>query len=342
MLQAQFITIALLAPSGVADPDRAIAEAAQHQRDFGEPAAKQALARYGFFPFAYGRFSDRREAADRGLTHCAAIRGDAAWFCARLSARIVDRSPVHLRVEALPGFRLMAAHYVEADGRVRRLLPDAEAIFDLPSAPTSVAIGVTVKGSEGPETGLYIPLRSDHFVPDPCQEGGQLDALRSSPLSVGEYLLAYGLMGCELSLVVVLSCAGILTGGHVPWWLIPAAWVALVPSAALLTLCLCVVARSQMTAMWVLRVAFPLALLPVLVGVLFGVSGQFWLQPLTMFWGGQAMFAALEGQADQAVDALVWSVATGAPVLALLAYAVKRRLGWGSPSAGAERRTVPR
>lgn len=177
MLQAQFITIALLAPSGVADPDRAIAEAAQHQRDFGEPAAKQALARYGFFPFAYGRFSDRREAADRGLTHCAAIRGDAAWFCARLSARIVDRSPVHLRVEALPGFRLMAAHYVEADGRVRRLLPDAEAIFDLPSAPTSVAIGVTVKGSEGPETGLYIPLRSDHFVPDPCQEGGQLDAL---------------------------------------------------------------------------------------------------------------------------------------------------------------------
>ena len=143
--------------------------------------------------------------------------------------------------------------------------------------------------------------------------GGQLDALRSSPLSVDEYLLAHGLMGCELSLIVVLSCAGILTGWQLPWWLIPAAWVALVPSAALLTLCLCVVARSQMTAMWVLRVAFPLALLPVLVGVLFGGSGQFWLQPLTMFWGGQAMFAALEGQADQAVDALVWSVATGAP-----------------------------
>ncbi|MEE2835524.1 MAG: hypothetical protein VYB65_05840 [Myxococcota bacterium] len=174
------------------------------------------------------------------------------------------------------------------------------------------------------------------------REGGQLDALRSSPLSVGEYLLAHGLMGCELSLVVVLSCAGILTGGHVPWWLIPAAWVALVPSAALLTLCLCVVARSQMTAMWVLRVAFPLALLPVLVGVLFGGSGQFWLQPLTMFWGGQAMFAALEGRPDQVVDALVWSVATGAPVLALLAYGVKRRLVWVSPSAGAERRTVPR
>ena len=81
---------------------------------------------------------------------------------------------------------------------------------------------------------------------------------------------------------------------------------------------------------------------PVLVGVLFGGSGQFWLQPLTMFWGGQAMFAALEGRPDQVVDALVWSVATGAPVLALLAYGVKRRLVWVSPSAGAERRTVPR
>ena len=126
---------------------------------------------------------------------------------------------------------------------------------------------------------------------------GRLDALRSSPLSVGEYLLAHGLMGCEArsrrgSVVRRHPHRGACALGG----LIPAAWVALVPSAALLTLCLCVVARSQMTAMWVLRVAFPLALLPVLVGVLFGGSGQFWLQPLTMFWGGQAMFAALEGK----------------------------------------------
>ena len=166
------------------------------------------------------------------------------------------------------------------------------------------------------------------------REGGQLDALRSSPLSVDEYLLAHGLMGCELSLIVVLSCAGILTGWQLPWWLIPAAWVALVPSAALLTLCLCVVARSQMTAMW------------------FCVSPFRWRcrccgRPRREVLAAAVDDAGAAGDvcgadaADRAVDALAWERGDRGAGPCVARLRVKRRRA-GLAKRRAERRTVPR
>ena len=202
MLQAQFVTIVLAAHPTIGGLESAMKDAAAAQVAYGQVAAKQALANHGYYPFALGRVADHRQATAEGLTHCSAIEGSDELFCARLSARIVDQSPVHLRVQAMPGYELLYAHWVRSDGRVGQLKPDAAGIFDLPSQDHGIAIGVTVRGPLGPETGLYVPLASTVRLWDPCGDDntledviGAINAIRadqgSSPLQFTEAPKAY-------------------------------------------------------------------------------------------------------------------------------------------------------
>jgi hypothetical protein len=84
---------------------------------------------------------------------------------------------VHLQVEALPGFTVLYAHWVGRDGRVRQLKPDQAGIFDLPPPEKSVAVGVTVRGPLGPETGLYMRFEPNDHLKDPCGAEVNLDDL---------------------------------------------------------------------------------------------------------------------------------------------------------------------
>lgn len=177
MLQAQFITIVLAAHSATLDTDSALADAARAQATFGAFAARHQLALHGFHPFALGRVSGHLQAKAEGLSHCAPIPNSEDLFCARLSARLIDQSPVHLRVQALPGFTVLYAHWVGHDGRVRQLKPDTAGIFDLPSKDDSVALGVTVRGPLGPETGLYLRFEPNDSLRDPCGSEANLDDL---------------------------------------------------------------------------------------------------------------------------------------------------------------------
>ena len=177
MLQAQFITIVLAAHSATLDTESALADAARAQATYGAFAARHQLARHGFHPFALGRVSGHLQAAAEGLSHCAPIPKSDDLFCARLSARLTDQSPVHLQVEALPGFTVLYAHWVGRDGRVRQLKPDQAGIFDLPPPEKSVAFGVTVRGPLGPETGLYMRFEPNDQLKDPCGGEANLDDL---------------------------------------------------------------------------------------------------------------------------------------------------------------------
>jgi len=180
MLQAQFVTIVLAAHPTIGVTESALAAAAAAQVAYGQVAAKEVLANHGYYPFALGRVADPQQAAAEGLTHCSQIAGSDDLFCARLSARIIDQSPVHLRVQAMPGYQLLYAHWVQSDGRVGQLKPDAAGIFDLPSQEHAVAIGVTVRGPLGPETGLYMTLDSRVRLWDPCSDDNTLDDVISA------------------------------------------------------------------------------------------------------------------------------------------------------------------
>ena len=202
MLQAPFVTIILAAHPTIGETESALNEAAAAQVAYGQVAAKEVLARHGYYPFAMGRVADQPQAAAEGLTHCTPIVGTKDFFCARLSARIIDKSPVHLRVQAMPGFRLLYAHWVRPDGRVGQLKPDSAGIFDLPSQGEAVALGVTVRGPLGPETGLYVPLVPAATLWDPCDDEDTLDDVisaintvradqGSSPLRIAQPPIAY-------------------------------------------------------------------------------------------------------------------------------------------------------
>jgi len=180
MLQAQFVTIVLAAHPTIGGMESALADAAAAQVAYGQAAAKDVLASHGYYPFALGRVADKRQAVAEGLTHCSLIEGSEDLFCARISARLVDQSPVHLRVAAMPGYKLLYAHWVQRDGRVGQLRPDSAGIFDLPAVGDAVAIGVTVRGPLGPETGLYVPLASHARLWDPCADDNTLEDVISA------------------------------------------------------------------------------------------------------------------------------------------------------------------
>ena len=83
-----------------------------------------------------------------------------------------------------------------------------------------------------------------------------------------------------------------------------------------------------MTAMGLVRVLIIVMILPIALGLYVGESDSLWLAPWTMHWAGQALFAALEGQVTRAVEAFLWSVVTGIPLVAAGAWSLKRRLNW--------------
>jgi hypothetical protein len=179
MLQAQFVSL-LFALGGVGDA----AELATHRgasayAESGQSGARQAMANLGFYPFSYGRVAGALTAKDQGLTHCAAIPGSEALFCARLVLRVVDSSPVHLRLRAASGFQVLHAHAVASDGRVRKFYADQAGIIDLPAVGTAYSLGVSVRGEAGPETGLYIRLPAVDAPNDPCRDAEHLGDLLS-------------------------------------------------------------------------------------------------------------------------------------------------------------------
>ena len=173
MLQAQIISM-LMALNGVAStPQGAVMRAAQGYASHGMAGARQAFFEAGYYPFAWNLVSDQREAIDAGLSQCAPLPKTSTLLCARLVARVADQSPVHLRVEPAPGFSLMYAHVVDASGRVRKLMPDAVGIFDLPVNPQPHAVGISLRGPLGPETGVYVEIDRAAAPRDPC--GAEVD-----------------------------------------------------------------------------------------------------------------------------------------------------------------------
>ncbi len=177
MLQAQIISM-LMALNGVGvSPQGAVMRAAQGYISHGMAGAQQAFVEAGYYPFAWGLVADEREANDAGLSQCAPLPQASKLLCARLIARVADQSPVHLRVEAAPGFALMHAHVVDASGRVEKLMPDAVGIFDLPVHPQPHAVGISLRGPLGPETGVYVELDRRSAPRDPCGSENDLSDL---------------------------------------------------------------------------------------------------------------------------------------------------------------------
>jgi hypothetical protein len=178
MLQAQILSLTLLAAPGLETPQQALERAASAYAFAGWQGARQQLARHGFFPFALRLSRSAERSRAQGMTHCAPIPSGGELLCARLVARLIDRSPVHGQVAPLAGYRLLAGHVVRADGGTERLQPDSAGIFDWPSADRGVAaLGISVRGAAGPETGLFIQLSPFVARRDSCREGSGLSGL---------------------------------------------------------------------------------------------------------------------------------------------------------------------
>ena len=178
MLQAQILSLTLFAAPSLEAPQQAVARAASAYAFAGWQGARQELARQGFYPFALRLFHSVERSTAQGMTHCAPVPSGGELLCARLVARLIDRSPVHARVVPLAGFTLLRGHAVLADGRTERLQPDSSGIFDWPSADRGVAaLGISVRGVAGPETGLFIQLLPLAGPRDSCREGGGLSGL---------------------------------------------------------------------------------------------------------------------------------------------------------------------
>jgi uncharacterized protein YkwD len=134
--------------------------AAAAARRGGLRAAQEALGAAGYFPFALAVVDarDPTELLAKGMTHCARV-GTGEALCARLTARVIDRSPIHLRVVALPGHRLGRVHLSMPGGLVTRRRIDRAGIVDLPVFEGSAArVGVTTFGRFGAETGLLLTV----------------------------------------------------------------------------------------------------------------------------------------------------------------------------------------
>jgi hypothetical protein len=197
MLQAQIISLVLAFSGAVEAPEFVVAQAAKAYSMRGNAAAREAFTERGYHPFSWGVVNDRQQAADAGLSHCAALPSGTKLLCARLVARLIDSSPVHLHVRAAPGFTLMYAHVVDATGRVRKLLPDAAGIFDLPVDRQGHAVGVSLRGPLGPETGLYFEIDQTVAPHDPCGPerdlSGLLNDINQARRAIGHQPLTFRL-----------------------------------------------------------------------------------------------------------------------------------------------------
>ena len=160
------------------------------------------------------------------------------------------------------------------------------------------------------------------------RQSSTLETLRVSPLNFTEYLAAKIFVMVDIGIVSVAGVALILFGSDLSWALLSLGFMACLPSAFLVLTIIGAFARDQMTAMSLVRVVLIAMMLPIGLGLYFNAGNSPWLAPWTTHWAGQALFAALEGQAAHAVQALIWSVLTGIPPLALAAWWLKRRLRW--------------
>jgi hypothetical protein len=160
------------------------------------------------------------------------------------------------------------------------------------------------------------------------RESGALQSLRVSPLSFGEYVAAKFILIMALALVSSLGTALIVMGSSAPFASLAAAGVSVLPTALLTLLLLGALADNQLAAMTVMKVGMPLLLAPAVAGFFISPEAQVWLKPLTPYWSAQALRAALDGDVGALGNALVWSLLSGLPVVAVALVFLRKCLRW--------------
>ena len=171
-------------------------------------AIRNALAQQGYYPFLLRRIPSvmaKRDREAQGLLHCTQARA-GNQVCGRLVARLLDASPIHFQVAGSKGFEVHSAHLVMTDGRTERLGIGPQGIIDLPAdfQQRWSRLGVTVRGPDGPETGLFLAHEANTIEQSPCVEANHevemIDAINklrgqlgASPLQRVQAPAAYAL-----------------------------------------------------------------------------------------------------------------------------------------------------
>lgn len=166
-----------LSARGASSAQNSLKRAAASFESEGLVGVRRALAKEGYHPFLLRQVSAAmtvEERTDQGLIHCSDVVLGLR-LCGRLVARVLDRSPIHLQVEMQPDFPLHAAHLVAPDGRTQRLSIDKAGVIDLPPdlQGKSGHLGITVRGPDGPETGLLLALGQGPGPANPCNRMGE-------------------------------------------------------------------------------------------------------------------------------------------------------------------------
>ncbi len=155
-----------------------------------------------------------------------------------------------------------------------------------------------------------------------------IDTLRVSPLTFGEYALAKALLIVDLTLVSAVAVVLILVDGPVAWGNLLAATLAMLPTGLFFAALLGALARDQMAAMTIIKIAIPLLLAIPVAGFFIGADSTWMLAPLTPYWAGQALFAALTSDVESLGNALLLSGVTGIPLVLASVALLRRRLAW--------------
>ncbi|MBM65761.1 MAG: hypothetical protein CMH55_05955 [Myxococcales bacterium] len=162
-------------------PDDRLDRAAQQARDGSLASVRAVLAQEGYYPFLLRSVPAEMDPSLResqGLIHCSRPRGGQR-ICGRIVARLLDASPLHFQVAASAGFVVHSAHLVMADGRTERLRPDKHGLIDVPPHLQQrwLRLGITVRGPDGPETGLFLAQEAAGAPPSPCSGADRASAL---------------------------------------------------------------------------------------------------------------------------------------------------------------------
>jgi hypothetical protein len=149
-----------------------------------------------------------------------------------------------------------------------------------------------------------------------------------SPLRFGEYLVAKLALLTILSLVLVVPAVGIPLGFGVDWLAVASMVLAGTPFAACIGLLVGVFAKDQLNAVALIKGLSPVwTSLPILGFVL--PDQWMWTQfVFANHWAVQGLFHALADGAQIWTHAAL-SLATGLPVLAVSAWLLRRKLGFG-------------
>jgi len=148
-----------------------------------------------------------------------------------------------------------------------------------------------------------------------------------SPLRFGEYLAAKLVLGTLLSLALVIPAIALPMGLHVDWLAILIMTLASLPFGLALGLIVGVQAKDQLGAIAVMKALLPVwTSLPVLGFVL--PSAWLWTQwPFANHWCVQGLHRALGQGGSTTLEARL-GLATGLPVLIVVAWLLRRRLGF--------------